>query len=106
MLALPVAVVPGQAEQTGVRAPRSFVRWGAPPWRPNPGPLPGGWDDGDGKIRRARCVRPHGVLRPCPSRARQEGHQGGITGTRGQGEIVPDLERSSLRGCELRSCKL
>ena len=45
-LVFPPTAVPGTAEQTRARARRSFVQWGAPPSRPGPGPLPGGWDDG------------------------------------------------------------
>ncbi len=36
----PLAVIPGQSEQTGPRPSRSFVRWGAPPGQARPGPLP------------------------------------------------------------------
>ncbi len=31
MVAIPSTVDPGGAKQTGPEAPRSFVRWGAPP---------------------------------------------------------------------------
>ncbi len=42
----------------------------------------------------------------CPLRARQEGRQGGITGTHGQGDTASDLERSRSEGRVPRSCEL
>ena len=42
----------------------------------------------------------------CPLRARQEGHQGGATETRGQDETASDLERSRSEDRVPRPSKL
>jgi hypothetical protein len=45
---IPCADVPGEAKQARLYGRRSFFRRGAPPPPIEPGPLPGGWDDGAG----------------------------------------------------------
>jgi hypothetical protein len=45
---IPLADAPGEAKQTRPYGCRSFFQWGAPPPPIGPGPLPRGWDDGQG----------------------------------------------------------